>query len=85
MTQQDRVKAVLESTRERLTLHQIKRRIRAEFGKSDAETAISARVRDIRNDLKLTGKTILSERVSPEKRHHAYWIADLPGSLSCVS
>lgn len=79
MTQYSRVKQVIESSDRPLTLHEIAKRIWSEFRKRDAETAISARIRDIRYDLELEGKTILSERVSPKKHHHKYWLSSLSG------
>lgn len=75
MTQQDRVKAVLEEAATPLTLQQIGQIIRQKFRICDAETAISARIRDIRHALLAEGRTVLSERVSPLKHHHKYWIA----------
>ncbi len=78
MTQYSRVKAILEEAEKPLTLHQIGKEVWKKFGLRDAETAISARVRDIRHDIHIDGKTILSERVSPKKQHHRYWIANLP-------
>lgn len=79
MTQYFRVKSVIEGADKPLTLHEISKRIVATFRTRDAETAISARIRDIRHDLHTHGKTILSERVSPKKHHHKYWLAPLSG------
>lgn len=85
MTQQRRVKAVLEAASQPLTLHQIGEEIRQKFDSWDAETAISARIRDLRHDLESHGKTILSKRAGPGKHHHCYWIALLSGTSSCAS
>lgn len=72
-TQYDRVLKILESSEVALTLNQIHRAIRHRFKKTDAETAISARIRDIRHDYEALHKgSIIGRRVAPGKYHHEY-------------
>lgn len=77
MTQLSRVKAVLEGASRPLALHDLRRIILNRFGVSDAETAISARIRELRPRIAAEGKTILSDRAGPGKAHNVYWIASL--------
>lgn len=77
MTQYARVKAVLEATKKPLALHEIGRISRRMHQVRDAETAISARIRDIRHDLESEGKTILSTPAARDKKYHKYWIANI--------
>lgn len=76
MGQKARVKAVLEDARRPLALHEIGTAIYRRFRTRDAETAISARIRDLRHDLELEGATIHSERAGPGKCHHVYRIVN---------
>lgn len=77
MSQIRRVKAALEGASRPLALHDLRRIILNRFGVSDAETAISARIRELRPRLAAEGKTILSERAGEGKSHRVYWLASL--------
>lgn len=72
--QYDHVKSVLSKSRRALAIHEIGGLILAEFGVRHADTAISARIREIRRDLCLEGKTVVSHRAGPGKCHHVYAI-----------
>lgn len=72
MSQKKRVRDVLEAAKKPLALHEIGSLIYRKFRVRDAETAISARIRDIRNELVVDGMTIHSERAGPGKHHHVY-------------
>lgn len=74
MSQYARVKSVLERASRPLALYEIHEAIRLMYQTFDAETAISARIRDIRHDLEREGKTIWSARVGHGKHHHHYRI-----------
>lgn len=74
MSQYARVKHVLERASRPLALHEIHEAIRLKYQAFDAETAISARIRDIRHDLEREGKTIFSCRAGHGKAHHIYQI-----------
>lgn len=73
-TQYQHVKAILEKSRRALAIHEIGARIFSRFGVRHADTAISARIREIRRDLENEGRTILSRRAGPGKAHHVYAI-----------
>lgn len=77
-TQYQHVKAILEKSRRALAIHEIGARIFSRFGVRHADTAISARIRDIRHDLAAEGRTVLSREAGRGKKHHVYWIAPLP-------
>lgn len=77
MTQYARVKAVLQKARKPLALHEIRERILRQFKHMDAETAISARIRDIRRDLELEGQTVMSRRAGIGKAHHLYFLSSI--------
>lgn len=74
MGQKARVRAVLEDAAKPLALHEIGECIARRFRQRDAETAISARIRELRYELALDGQTIHSERAGPGKCHHLYRI-----------
>lgn len=80
MRQYDHVKAVLESATRALAIHEIGAEVRKRFRVRHADTAISARIREIRQDLERetrqqrVKKTILSWRAAPGKSHHVYCI-----------
>jgi hypothetical protein len=80
MTQYAHVKAVLESATKALAIHDIGAEIWRRFRVRHADTAISARIREIRKDLeretsrKRVKKTILSWRAGKHKAHHLYCI-----------
>ena len=76
-TQYDHVKAVLEKSRRALAIHQINARILGRFGVQHSDTAISARIREIRKDLEAEGRTIFSHRASEKKHHHVYYIGSI--------
>lgn len=76
-TQQARVRRILEGARRPLAIHEIGERIRRKFGTYDADTAISARIRDLRRALEREGMTIHSWRAGPGKAHHVYLITRL--------
>ena len=78
-TQYDHVKAVLQSSRRALAIHEIGQKIWKRYEVRHADTAISARIREIRKDLESEGKTIFSHRASETKHHHLYYIGDLSG------
>lgn len=75
--QYDHVKKVLERSRRPLAVHEIGNRIANVFKVRHADTAISARIREIRRDLETEGRTILSKRAAPDKAHHVYSIGHL--------
>lgn len=74
MTQYARVKAVLLGAEKPLSIFQIQKRIRKAFDRIDSECAISARIREIRQELHSDGKTIHSERVGSGRHYHVYWV-----------
>lgn len=80
MTQYAHVRAVLESATKALAIHDIGAQIWKRFRVRHADTAISARIREIRKDLeretekKRVKKTIVSWRAGPRKAHHLYCI-----------
>lgn len=74
MSQYQHVKRILEGSRKALAIHEIGARIFARFKVRHADTAISARIREIRRDLEVEGKTITSRRAGPGKCHHVYAI-----------
>ena len=76
-TQYDHVKAVLEKSGRALAIHQINARILSRFGIQHSDTAISARIREIRKDLEAEGRTIFSHRASETKHHHVYYIGSI--------
>lgn len=76
MGQKARVRAVLEASKRPLALHEISTMITRKFRVRDAETAISARIRELRYDLALEGLTIHSERAAPGKQHHVYRVVN---------
>ena len=76
-TQYDHVKAVLEKSGRALAIHQINARILSRFGIQHSDTAISARIREIRKDLEVEGRTIFSHRASEKKHHHLYYIGSV--------
>lgn len=78
--QYDHVMRVLEGSRRPLAIHEIGARVRARFNVQHADTAISARIREIRRDLETKGRTVLSRRAGPGKAHHVYAIGQLAGS-----
>lgn len=75
--QYNHVKAVLESSSDALAIHEIGQEIWRRYQVRHADTAISARIRDIRNDLEADGKTIFSHRASETAHHHVYYIGGL--------
>lgn len=77
MSQYKRVKAVLECANKPLALHEIGKISYQMHRVRDAETAISARIRDLRHDLEREGKTIWSAPASRTKKHHLYQIVSL--------
>lgn len=66
MTQLQRVKAVLEGANRALALHEIGAIGFSQFRVRDAETAISARIRELRYSLMLEGKTIHAVQAKPK-------------------
>lgn len=70
MTQSARVKAVLLGADCPLALHEIGEIGFAMFRVRDAETAISARIRELRYSLMAEGKTIVGARAAPK----SYWV-----------
>lgn len=78
-TQYDHVKAILEGSRQALAIHDISKAIWQRFRVRHADTAISARIRELRHDLAVKGKTIVSHRAAPDKCHHVYAISKLAG------
>jgi hypothetical protein len=69
------VKEILEGAERALAIHEIGARIWNKFRVRHADTAISARIREIRADLELKGKrTIHSRRAGPNHHHHVYAI-----------
>mgnify|MGYP006189386605 CR=1 FL=1 len=76
MSQYSRVKTVLELADRPLALHHIGSISFKMHRVRDAETAISARIRDIRRDLEQRGKTIVSSPAKG-KRHHLYRIVSI--------
>lgn len=80
MTQYAHVRAVLESASKALAIHDIGAQIWKRFRVRHADTAISARIREIRKDLeretekKRVRKTIVSWRAGEGKAHHVYCI-----------
>lgn len=79
-SQYTHVKKVLEKSRRPLAIHEIGACIKARFRVQHADTAISARIREIRRDLATEGRTVLSRRAGPGKAHHVYAIGQLAGS-----
>ena len=68
-----RVKKVLEQAERPLALFEIQRRIKLIFGVIDSDAAISARIRDIRQDLQAENKgTILGQKAGPDKAYYLY-------------
>ena len=57
-TQEYRVLAVLRAAEKPIALHEIQARIWSVFRRRDSETAISARIRELRRSLELSGQTI---------------------------
>lgn len=74
MGQKARVLAVLACAAAPLALHEIREQILDRFRVSDAETAISARIRELRHELARDGRTIVSVRACG-KQHHLYQIS----------
>lgn len=74
MTQYAHVKAVLEQAKRPLALFQISSEITKKFNVRHAETAISARIREIRQDIIREGRTIHSKRKSKRDAYHVYAI-----------
>lgn len=72
------VKEILEKSKQPLAIHEIGAEIWRKFRVRHADTAISARIREIRYDLATKGKTIVSHRAAPGKCHHVYAISKLP-------
>ena len=79
-TQYNHVMSVLESSDRALAVHEIGQEIWKRYQVRHADTAISARIREIRHDLEREGKTILSHRASETKHHHVYLIGKVPTS-----
>lgn len=77
MTQYDHVLKVMERSTRALAIHQISAKIWTRFKVRHADTAISARIREIRKDLEKKGRTIISHRAAKDKAHHLYAIAPL--------
>ena len=79
-TQYTHVRAVLEGAKNALAIHEIGAEIWRRYRVRHADTAISARIREIRHDIeretekKRVKKTILSWRAGPKKAHHVYCI-----------
>lgn len=68
MNQSKRVEQVLRDTLRPLALHEIHSAIRARYGISDSEAAISARIREIRHELEKSATgTVLSVPVTGKK------------------
>lgn len=80
MTQYQHVLSVLKRSRRALAIHEIGQKIVRRFEVRHADTAISARIRDIRHDLAAEGRTVLSREAGRGKKHHVYWIAPLQSS-----
>ena len=76
MGQKARVRSVLEEANRPLALHEIGNRIARKFRTRDAETAISARIRELRYEMEKDGLTIHSERAGPGKQHHLYRVVN---------
>lgn len=76
-TQYAHVRYVLEHSRRALAIHEIGGRIWRRFEVRHADTAISARIRELRHDLETEGKTVVSRRAGPGKAHHVYSICVL--------
>ena len=87
MSKYDHVKAVLESANRALAIHEISAEIWKRFQVRHADTAVSARIREIRQDLERETerqpimKTIVSWRAAPGKNHHVYCICKSPRLL----
>lgn len=77
MTQYQRVKAVLEKAAKPLAIHQISQISFRLHGVRDADTAVSARIREIRRDLEPDGKTVFGRPASRHKRHHVFQIVSI--------
>lgn len=77
-TQYAHVKAILHSSRRALAIHETGDRIWRRFQVRHADTAISARIRELRKDLERDGLTVLSHRADKNKHHHVYFIAQAP-------
>lgn len=76
-TQYAHVLAILERSRRAVAIHEIGQRIFSRYRVRHADTAISARIREIRRDLETQGRTVISHRASPKKAHHVYAIGQL--------
>jgi len=64
MSQYQRVEETLRATLRPLALHQIHEAIRTRYGVLDSEAAISARIREIRHALEVSGEgTVATEPV----------------------
>lgn len=79
-TQYAHVRAVLESATRALAIHEIGAEIWSRYRIRHADTAISARIREIRKDIEaetataLYRRTVISCRAGPKDAYHIYCI-----------
>lgn len=76
-TQFLQVLEALEEAKNPMAIHEIGVAIWKKHRRRHADTAISARIREIRAGLSASKRTIRSERAGEGKAHHVYWIAPL--------